>query len=564
MINYKLALISFFLIMTQLCYGQKTKALVHLNQPFYVTGETVWYKINLPNGLEEFNGKVKVIVKSSQDEVIGDYFTNLANKTISGYFKIPFDKTSDLYNVGMYVLELDTKTMIQLLSFDIPIYNDLSAEKFTSIIPNNDYRSQKEISTNDDLSLNIETDKADYNLGEEVQIMGEVSSSNGNPISCTYSVSVIDQDLFGSNIQNQCVFTVELNLQFNTKLDLNDNLFLKGTIVDGQSNAPLAVNIIGAYSHAHNTMHLGKSGTDGKFTIMIPETTGDQQIQIVGNLFDEYDDTRVELFTGNEVSRSNVSFTSEFDSIVQSYVELSKHRKRIYQQFKTVETDVDFPQIHNVTERVVPNKTFIMSEYVDFETVGAFFDEIISAQLSFEKVGDIYKAKMFDPTKNKGISARQDFYFKLNPVFIVDGQMTKNADFIYKLSLNQFEEIDLYFDKGDIRKQYGLFGDFGYVILRSKNGDLSVPKEDVDDILNYQAFLMSPIYPVAIDGNTMDRPKLHPSVYWHPEIIAKSGKINTSFTSSDDVSSYLVQVVARTDQGDVLVKHLRYNTKFTN
>ena len=565
MIKSNIAFCFIFFLLGVSLSAQSKKAILHINQPYYVTGETMWYRVYLPKGFTGIKGKAKVLVKGSNNNVIGDYFVEQKDLGINGYFKIPFDIPSDLYNFAIYVLENQTLDPIELVSFDVPIYNDLSNDALVPAFPQLSSRSLEEINNNDQLQLEVQLDNNQYSIGDKISLEAQVTDQSGNSIPSEYSIAVIDQGLLGSSSERYCTFSEEIQLGFNTVIGMDDRLFVQGNIFDASSNEPAAISIIGAFSKQLNQMNFGKSGKDGKFTILLPEQKGDQSLQIVGYLYDELADSRIEMFQGEPVDRSEVQFTSDFDNDVSAYLEESNKRKRIYQQFKALESSTQFETVENDFLQVRPNKTFRMDEYVDFETVGVFFDEIFGAQLTFEKKGEIYKAQMFNPQKNKSSSAMQNFYFALEPIFIVDGKMTKNADYIYRMPLDQVEEIDLYFDWRDIEKQFGLFGDFGYVVIRSKREDISLPPEDEEDIVQLSTFQPAPQYPVEISNDNVGLPQLKPTVYWHPNLESgRTGKVKTSFSASDDVSNFVVSILARTQDGAILTKQVSYKTAFGN
>ena len=542
--------------------GQTKQAIIHTNQPYYVTGETMWFRINLPKGFTGIKGKAKVIIKGSTNNVIGDFFVEQADLAINGYFKIPFSASSDLYNVAVYVLENQTLNPIRLLNFDVPIYNDLEAGALIPVFPESSKRNKAEIDVASHLQFNVNLSQNNYSIGDEVRLEAQVLDASGKPVPAEFSVSVIDEGLLGSSTNDYCMFSTDIDLGVNTVIGMDDRLFVQGKVYNAESDSPTAISIMGAFTSKTNEMHFGKSRSDGNFTVLIPEKKGAQNLQLVGYLYDEVPNTKVELFSGEPLDRDGLQFTNAFDADVTQYIDASNQRKRIYQQFKTLENNAVFEPIENKRLEVRPNKTFRMDEYVEFETVGVFFDEIFGAQLTFEKEGEVYKAKMFNPRKNRSSSAMQNFYFKLDPIFIVDGKMTKDADYIYRMPLDQVDEINLYFDWRDIEKQFGLFGDFGYVVIRSRKGGISLPPADEDDILKINGYQPLPDYPVTIAKDDSGLPQLRPNVFWHPSLKSSGNtqKGKVSFLASDDISKFKVLVMARTADGNVLTKQVSYTS----
>ncbi len=539
--------------------GQSRMAKVHLDKPYYVTGETVWYKIYLPQGFSNISGKARVIVKNSRDVLVDHYSIQLAETQMNGYFKIPYDLDSDTYTFSIYVLENKTLQPVQLLDFLIPIYNDLSGSELIPIFPDGSFRSKKEINQIPNTSLDLEISKIEAGTREKISISGQVTRADGEIIPSEFSVSVVDEGLIGPAVDEYCVFSEEIDLGFNVVIGLDERVFLQGYISDAKTDQPAQVNILGAFNRKQNRMYYSKSGENGLFTFLMPEQFGDQNLQIAGYLFNEFEDTRIEIFKGT-ADTAMIRMTNQFDRDVSDYITASNVRKRIYQQFKQIEEQAEF----NIKEldrlEVRPNKNYKIAEYVSFESVGAFFDEILGSQLKFDRKDDQITAKMFNPEKNRSTSTDQDFYYPIAPVFVIDGKMTKNAEFVYNLRLSLVDEIDLYYDWRDISEQFGTFGEFGYVVIRTNNADIALPQEDEEDIISITAVQPAPDYPIVVAPEEEDIPNLRPSVYWNPQVGNKNGRLQTSFTSSDDVSKFRILVVARTNSGEVLTRHVTYQT----
>ena len=56
-------------------------------------------------------------------------------------------------------------------------------------------------------------------------------------------------------------------------------------------------------------------------------------------------------------------------------------------------------------------------------------------------------------------------------------------------------------------------------------------------------------------------PVFKPSVYWHPALdIKKPGDGNVKFNASDDISTFMVTVVAETADGQILTGTSSYKT----
>lgn len=560
----KKILITFSLIMASLIGAMsQSDATIHLNKPYFVSGETVWFAIYLPGGFENSKGKIKLHVQNG-NTLVHESFVQLENSSLSGYYKIPFDLSTGLYFFSFYALENKTLKPVKITSFELPIYNDLNGESLQPIFPSPDLMAYVPGSTNGNLQLAVELGATEVIAGDKVSVDASVKDTEGNIVPASLSIGVIDEGLIGPSVNNGIVFTRPIQLKFGTILGLDERIFVQGTIYNGANNEPVKVNIIGAYNKDENKMYYSRSDETGRFTLLMKDQIGPSSLQIAGYLYEEYADTKVTKLKAEEMS-TQIPVTPEFDDDISSYISWSNKRKRIYQHFNQLESDaivVDYSKKHN---KVRPNKTFKIREYVHFETVGKFFDEILGSQLNFLKSGDRITARMFNPESNKNAGKGDDYYFPRSPVFIVDGKMTKNADFVYKMKSDNVDEVDLYYDWRDITKQYGTFGDFGYVVIRTNQSGLRVPAEDEEDIISYSGLQPLVSYPVGISADETSFPVFRPTVYWHPGTVvnnARDGKIE--FTTSDDVSTFRVVVVARTEEGRLLYGYTNYKTALSH
>jgi len=287
-------------------------------------------------------------------------------------------------------------------------------------------------------------------------------------------------------------------------------------------------------------------------------------LQIAGYLYEEVADTDISLYQDKTVA-SDIPVTAAYDESISNYLQVSNERKRIYQHFNQLENDLEIADYTKKRQVVKPNKSFKVKEYVAFESVGKFFDEILGSQLNFIKQDGKAKARMFNPESNKNAGKNADYYFPRSPVFIIDGQMTKDADYIYNLTLDNIDVIDLYYDWRDITKQFGTFGDFGYVVIKTSRADVGLPDSDRQDIVSYSGLQPMVSYPIQVSTEDRKVPQLKPLVYWHPQLsVAKSKDSTVKFTSSDDVSTFRVVVVARTKDGQVLTATTDYSTTVSN
>ena len=531
-------------------------AIFHLDKPYYVAGEAVFYNAYLPATFDGVSGKVKVVVASGDKSFREESFVQLSDGQIAGYFKVPFNVSSDVYRFSFYALANGSFGAVEFTNFDLPIYNDLSGEGLRPIFPDGQLSYTNASSNN---KLNISLDNSFYNVRDEVGVRVGVTDATGKSVPAKISIAVTDESLLGGSSQNLTVFSRPITIDNGIKLGFDERIFVQGKIKNANAE-PVSVSVIGAYNARENKMHYTKSNKSGDFTLLMPDQKGDHTLQIVGYLYDEYPDTKVEMSTPMSET-SNISFTNVHDADVQQYITSSNKRKRIYQYFNQLENDFEVEPLTIDRQDVKPNETYKVKEYVNLENIGRFFGEILGGQLDFIKEGDKITARTYNPESNRSRGRKNFEYLARSPVFIIDGKMTKNAEYVYNMKLDNIETIDLYFDWRDITKQFGTFGEFGYVVIKTNLADVSLPAEDSEDIISYSGLQPAITYPIEIKSMERSIPVFKPSVYWHPALdIKKPGDGNVKFNASDDISTFMVTVVAETADGQILTGTSSFKT----
>ncbi len=553
---YKLWIVLFLIVCATQVISAQDEVVFHMDKPFYVAGEAVFYKAYLPATFNDVSGKVKVVVESSDKSYRDESFVQLSDAFITGYFKIPFNISTDVYRFSFFALANGSFKAIEFTNFNIPIYNDLSEEGLKPIFPKAN-TSAIAITDSDNLKINI--DNTFHNVRDEVSVKISLTDPSGKSVPANVSVAVTDASLLGNTADGLTVFSRPLTIGGGVNLGFDERIFVQGTITN-EKEEPVSVSVIGAYNAIENKMYYTKSNKNGNFTLLMPDQKGAHTLQVVGYLYDEYDDTKIIKSEPHSIT-DNVNFTNAYDADVQNYITSSNKRKRIYQYFNQLESDIEVDPITIDRNDVKPNKSYKVKEYVSFENVGRFFTEILGTQLDFIKDGDEITARTYNPESNRSRGRKNFEYLARSPVFIVDGKMTKDAEFIYNMKLDNIEKIDLYFDWRDITKQFGTFGEFGYVVITTNLADVSIPASDSEDIITYNGLQPSVSYPVAIKNIEKNIPVFKPTVYWNPTIkLKKSSGVNVDFKASDDFSTFIITVVAQTEDGQVVTGTTSYKT----
>jgi hypothetical protein len=419
---------------------------------------------------------------------------------------------------------------VKLAEVEISIYNDL--EKVTAQMTESKSSSVTE-SFLTDLSVDISlAGSAKVNQHNEVQI--SVRDADGNPVLADLSFAVVDAELCGRGVIAQGD-----EVDYRSVQGLQEGLLVKGklTIKEG---TPLQVNVLGLYAPEVQRVVYSKSDDFGQFFVKLPDFTGQRQYQFLGYTA-EIDDFDVAV--SQELKPGAINAKVEFSAEVLEYLELSRERKQIYRYFTTLEHKIEPKSIPFEAQKLKPGVRFNMEEYEDFDNVHGFFDELITALKFQEHDDDVFTATLENP---RG-STEAKTHLSGDPLFIVDGKATRDADYVARLDLGLVKYVDLYFDPIALRKYFNVVGKSGVIMITTRIPDNPFPEEEQADIFTINGLLAPAEFPQqVVDG----QPRISPQIYWKGDIATDyDGTAQVSFRQSNDLSRFKVVVVAQTPDG---------------
>ena len=132
--------------------------------------------------------------------------------------------------------------------------------------------------------------------------------------------------------------------------------------------------------------------------------------------------------------------------LIDTYLTESRTRRKINRYFE-FNNQVPVNKLAIQTEEIMnPNIAFDLSEYKRFENVGNVFIELSSSLLFKKENDDSYSATMLNP---KSRSLGRDILGG-TPLFIIDGLISKNANFVGNLDFNDIKAVGIYNNPKDL------------------------------------------------------------------------------------------------------------------
>lgn len=524
-------LLIYFVSITACC-ALHAQSYLQLDKSFYVTGEVIYFSAFTPEEFTENTTFHCALVDPNHKITKEFYVKNSANGMIDGYIKVPFDIASDYYSLNIYAFEKSSKKRVPFLSVNIPIYNDLNFKA-------SGYNEVANQTMLDKGALKIDIQHAEkISAGDNASIKVNVMDSDGSPIKGMASISI-------KKASTEILPSIFEDKRMVANAEYEDQMMMTGQLRDRKGET-LETSVLGLYSPAEKKFHYTKSYTDGDLRVVLPDFYGERQMQFLGFQFQEDYYVNAAL---QDTLHGPTTADLPFNKSIENYLENSRKRKKVYQYFGSLEYNINPEDIRIKAQELDPQFTYKFQEYQPFENVGAFFNELITP-LKFDLGKDsIYTSYVENPTKfSQKYSLNRSIRLEGDPLFIVDGYTTRDADFVGKLDYNIIDEVQLFFRPEELKKQFNAMGRSGVVIITTNQDNINIPKGDKQN-----AYTFSGLLPKLTTETTEElkngQPDFRANVYWNGQAeITKQG-MQIDFKQSDDVGEFIIEVSVKSDSG---------------
>lgn len=187
-----------------------------------------------------------------------------------------------------------------------------------------------------------------------------------------------------------------------------------------------------------------------------------------------------------------------------------------------------------------------IEDYLIFPTMEDIVREIIPA-LFISKTKSEIKIGMNLLTAPEKVAASKN-----NPLIVIDGVMTKDANYFLNLKPNDIISVKL------VRKLYklipfGLLGENGIILVSTKN--TKIANELVQNMTDVKGLTKPiPYFSKMVSQNENSRlPDLRLSLCWDSEVlIGPDGNASFSFSTSDALGEFVIQVFGINDEGEMV------------
>ncbi len=527
------------------------QCVIHLDKPFYISGDVIWYKLYLPQVLDKQDIAVKGLLIAASGKVEDRFFhKSLGNTYLDGHIKIPYSLGSGIYHLVFKAAPKDQQKELILAEIEIPIYNDLQEIRNAKDIEGATVAGKlSEVAG--DLSVRIGLDREEYSVRDLITASVSIRDAGNKLVKSNISVSVIHYP--ADVIADYQTIGVGQSLSEASLQSLQGKIYVKGQLMDTLNN-PIKANVLGAYASKQNKIHYAKTNEEGFFTLDLPDFYAHQTLQFMG-YYKEEPEIRIKMDNDNEHGPTNKSLV--INESIKEYLELSRQRKKLSQYYESLKPQYSTEEFVDEIQQLKPDFTYLTKEYVKFEDVGSFFNELITP-LQLKKVKGKYVATMSNPTARITVQAK----LKGSPLFIVDGKATRDANFAGNINLGNVESIDLFYIPENLRRQFNVMGSSGVVRITTVNPIFEIPRNDQEDLFEVSG--LQPItdfvpYVPKTSSAEIKRPNFQSTLFWSPDQKTKAdGTTDIQFHHTDDRGVFLIEVMAQGENGQIGIATKKY------
>ena len=447
--------------------------------------------------------------------------------------------------------------------------------------------------SNPKIDVNIETLKKEYSQREKIDLELSLRDNFGNPAQGYFSVSIVHDNISISNKSWTMMEEIILNEFFQTNTNelisfTGDREFLINDFLITKNWSPIPWNEIINDKETSNISTENNLSLRGRAIFKnslksVPDSTlivGYLQKEMIGYearttknglfkmpfLFDFWGDEEVFYLIeikGKEPSEPYLIIPDSSHSIkynpstiiysstdtLDDYGDYSFKKKIVDQSFgffsnqKKSKSSISLNKLFE-EEAMGSDLTVKIQDYIQFPTMEDLIREVVPF-LEYRKKGNKNSIRMLLNRKTNYIRSKSE------PVFLIDGVLSKNRDFFLSLKPADVITIKIIND-GNKLSHLGILGKNGIVLVETKRS-LATKVEENSTVIKIKG-LSKPI-PFFIKDhskNTNSRlPDLRSTLYWSPSnSFNMFGKSILSFYSSDDLGKMKIIVKGMTNKGE--------------
>ena len=512
----------------------------HSDRPFYLTGETIWYKIYNTNYHKhsDHSEVVYVNVHEKKGRLLLQQKLRLNEGTASGSIDIPLSWNEDYYYITYF-----TKWNLQFghegLSINkIPIYNIYEDEK-SGTMPLSDQADSNEISILN--NLKIELTKKSYRRREKVSV--NIFSPDGQAGNCSVSIRYL-MDI-NEQAQNE-LFESTIYYEAEPQDSKEHRLIIEGLAMDSDTGVPVISDVLSMYMVNNNNFYRIIS-KDGRAHVDIEDISGTEKFQIFN--MNPYQSVKPDFklkLSGEKLLglKDAVDIPFRNKSII-TYIKNANMSRKLREIFEGKTND------SLLSKQFVPisfeaDKVYKMEKYKSMKTMEEFLKEIVVFANLIKKDGS---------TTVRLKNTETQRFFMEKPWYLVDGYLTRDEQLVLDIPFKNLTRVEIFNTNKSILGQLEtVMIRSGLIAVYTDNYYLKNIIEEEGNIFDFNGFSISKKFVSIAETPTSEargNPNFKSLLHWNPSV-ELSSKERIEFVTSDILGDFIIRVEGITEDGQRL------------
>ncbi len=530
---------------TELC-AQPEQFSVHFDKPFYITGQTMWYKIyNTNYNASDIHSEVVFVnIHDQTGKLILQLKHRLIDGQTHGALTIPRQWSENYYYFTCFTqwnLQFDEG---QCYTRKIAIYNSVESNE----VKTRSDTTQKSVIALETQRISLE--KQQHHRGEDVKLTIKGSDSG----SC--SVSVISKDEYEAGIQIPFSEGVSEVYIGDAPYEKEQGIILNANVTDPATRQPIESDLLLLYKTNSNSFQRVKA-INGFMSTSLGWFDGPAEYQLMSMNPFQSNHPSVEL----EISGTTLTILDEDSALpprtpdIERCIRNEKIRLKAQELFNenTAQNYVS-PAFSPISLK--PDKVYLMEKYQGMKSLEEFFREIVFLVELNSKSGQ---------TTITLKNSETDRFFMENPWYLVDGKLTRDESAVLAIPFKNIHRIEIINTTKSILNQLDpLMVRSGLVVVYTDGNALWKPTGLTPVTFSVQGLDKVKAFDLSAAKNapkTHENPEFRTPVYWNPDI-ETGAETAVVFPATDDPGDFIIIVEGLTTAGEYWKESAIYHVDF--
>lgn len=362
---------SIVVVLLVLCAGfftsvnAQSKQHLYTDRDYCLSGDTVWFKVYVPEQLQQQSNVVRVQFSNVRGSVISSIAVKSEQSWAEGFLHVPDSASSGVYSIMAFLNVQRQDKFQELEAKTVFVYNRFSEDIKEIEVPEDHNFLQ---SQNNPSAIEILTPKKIYRTREKVN--GSVRIKSDNISNAVLSVKVVDPlaNKHGGYVKAK----LELENEFIPSFAEKDGVLISGKILNKEGVPQKNVLTLLSISSEPPYFDYYLSDEQGSFHFFLKQSLGkaDVVLQAIDDSGNEFEIVpKINSLQTKTLNTATKVLNPEQESFIENMVQANFIHKLFYAskigtpKYFEMPPRYDVPFYGEATKRVVPNEFFDLPDF---------------------------------------------------------------------------------------------------------------------------------------------------------------------------------------------------------